>query len=126
MRPNRVHYLREKIRTAGYCQKRMRYWHIKSKMIERLAASTNAYLDHASIIERLIRYEKKAEWYRKRDDEFLPIEEVEQVIELDLTESRLNEIAVNFYDAYDKVLSRRYAAAFIEAIFNVTIPDEWK
>lgn len=126
MRPKTVRALRYKIRTVGYCHRRMRYFHTKAVILERLVASKNLHIDYSESLEKMLRYQKKADWYRKRDDDLLPIEDQEQVVELDLTESRLNAIAINFYEASDAVLSKRYAADFIESLFNVSIPDEWK
>ena len=86
-----------------------------------------ASLNHEALILDSIRYRNKANWYRVR---FMigrkdALEDY-MVVELDLTRGKFDAIAANFYDSTDMALARRYASRFIEAIFNVTIPDEWK
>ena len=93
MRPKTVRALRYKIRTVGYCHRRMRYFHTKAVILERLVASKNLPIDYSESLEKMLRYQKKADWYRKRDDDLLPIEDQEQVVELDLTEGRLIKLA---------------------------------
>lgn len=84
-------------------------------------------LDHEALIKDAIRYRRKANWYRVRfvigrNDAL----EDYMVVELDLTRGRFNAIAANFYNSDDMPLARREASRFIENLFNVTIPIDWK
>ena len=123
MKPKTIQDLRAEIHTVGYCEKRMRYFRRKYKIFSWLLASSSPYLDHEKILVKALRCEKKAEWYRRRDDWdiarpcpcYIP-EESEPVIELELTE-RLYRVAIANYgkDARDIFVN----------IFHISIPEEW-
>ena len=115
------------IRNADYCEKRMKYFLRKARVAEWFAASRNMNLDHEALIKDAIRYRRKADWYHARfvigSDDSL---EDYYVVELDLTKSRLKAIAANFYGDIENSDAVKYASRFIESLFNVTIPIDWK
>ena len=127
MRPQTIREQKQTIRTEGYCAKRMRYYLRKAKVAEWHAASGNMSLDHQAYLIEAIRYRRKANWYRVRtvigrNDAM----EDYMIVELYLTRARFNAVAANFYGSDDSTLARRYAARFIESLFNVIIPLDWK
>lgn len=124
MRHKTVVELRDKIRTVGYYQKRMKYFLRKAKLMEFLLASKSQMVNHEQVIILLLQYQKKAEWYLKRRDweseVLLPcgiiLEEGQKVIEIELTEAKYRSAVANY---------GKTAHDIIRNIFGVTVPDEW-
>ena len=119
MRPESVKRLRDKIRTLGYFEKRMHYFYRKSRLMAHLLAMKWQSLNHELIMERMIQFEKKAEWYRRHDvlsDGANPIP-IDISFELELTKWKYHMAVLNY---------GKTARDIFEKIFNVTIPNDWK
>lgn len=126
-----VAQLRAMICTAGYYRKRKRLFKKKQAVCERLVASARRYSDEA--LKNMLRYQRKAEWYRKRES-FEPIMPApEKTIELELMEYRFRMLARDLRDLMGcehceqdtKGTSLTLAARLVYRVFNCTVPEEW-
>ena len=120
--------LRRMICTAGYYRKRMRLFERKQAVCQRLVASVRRYSDQA--LKDLLRYEQKAEWYRRRVG-MEPVFRCTDTFELVLTEVRFRMLArdIRGLFGFEDVELRRESlvltAQLLNKTFRVIIPEEW-
>lgn len=126
-----VAQLRAMICTAGYYRKRMKKMRRHERFWARYVSSATKFSEEA--LENMLRYQRKAEWYRKRES-FEPIMPApEKTIELELMEYRFRMLARDLRDLMGcehceqdtKGTSLTLAARLIYRVFNCTVPEEW-
>ena len=125
MRTETVLKLKKRISTIGYFNRRMHYFHRKQRKMEFLLGSTNPSIDHKSVFMDLIRFQRKAEWYRKREDGYFrkgrntyDVSEPDcRIIELELTREKYRQAISNYGQSAHSILTN---------IFGISIPDEWR
>ena len=125
-----VAQLRSMICTAGYYRKRMNKMLRRERFWARYVSSPTKFSEEA--LENMLRYQRKAEWYRKRQS-WEPIMVREQSFEIALTEEKFRMLAKDLRDLMGcehcehdtKGASLALAARLVYRVFACSVPDGW-
>ena len=120
-----VQKLKDQIYTLGYYHKRMKYFRRKEKNLANKIARKNWSGDYTQAAIDMIRYHKKADWYRRRIG-WEPILCNDTVIELELTKETYNALieTVGGHNAKDALWRLQFTNK-LESIFGCSIPIQW-
>ncbi len=119
--------LRSMICTPGYYHKRMKKMLRKQAFYQRYVASPTKFTEEALTL--MLRYEKKAEYYRKRSG-WEPFRTEEKILSLEMSERNFRMMArdirglFNLDESYKRE-SLETTARLIYRAFNCSVPEEW-
>lgn len=119
--------LRSMICTPGYYHKRMKKMLRQRAFWQRYVASSTKCTDEALTL--MLRYEKKAEYYRKRSG-WEPFRTEEKTLSLEMSERNFRMMArdirglFNLDESYKRE-SLETTARLIYRAFNCSVPEEW-